>query len=91
MNNGHFDFIKALRFEIILVIIFLVSFGLYVGNLLPTKFEGQILGIVGFIGIIPVARSAFNSLRDKKINVDLLATIALFSHSSLLNGARCFS
>ena len=78
MNNGHFDFKKAIRFEIALVVIFLVAFGLYAGNLLPPKFEGQILGIVGFIGIIPVARSAFASLREKKINVDLLATIALF-------------
>lgn len=78
MNNGHFDFKKAIRFEITLVVIFLVAFGLYVGGLLPEKFEGQILGIVGFIGIIPVARSAFASLREKKINVDLLATIALF-------------
>lgn len=78
MNNNHFDFKKAIRFEISLVVLFLVAFALYIGNLLPTKFEGQILGIVGFIGIIPVARSAYRSLREKKINVDLLATIALF-------------
>ncbi len=78
MNGGHFNFKRALRFEISLVVLFLVTFALYVGDFLPVKFEGQILGIVGFIGIVPVARSAYRSLREKKINVDLLATIALF-------------
>ena len=78
MNKEQFDFKRALRFEIALVVIFLVTFALYIGALLPAKFEGQILGIVGFLGIIPVARSAFRSLREKKISVDLLATIALF-------------
>ncbi|OHA79547.1 MAG: hypothetical protein A2747_03865 [Candidatus Yonathbacteria bacterium RIFCSPHIGHO2_01_FULL_44_41] len=78
MNNGHIDFEKALRFEISLVVLFIATFALYVGGLLPEKFEGQIIGIVGFVGIFPVAQSAFRSLREQKINVDLLATIALF-------------
>lgn len=78
MRNEHFNFKRALRFEISLVVLFLATFALYVGDVLPTKFEGQILGIVGFVGIVPVARSAYRSLKEKKINVDLLATIALF-------------
>lgn len=78
MNVEHFDFKRAIRFEISLVVLFLATFALYVGDMLPTKFEGQILGIVGFVGIIPVARSSFRALRNKKISVDLLATIALF-------------
>lgn len=78
MNNGHIDFAKSLRFEISLVVLFLVTFVLYIGGFLPTKFEWQILGIVGFIGLVPVVRSAFSSLHERKINVDLLATIALF-------------
>ncbi len=78
MNGEHFNFKRALRFEISLVVLFLATFALYVGDVLPAEFEGQILGIVGFIGIIPVARSAYRSLKEKKINVDLLATIALF-------------
>lgn len=78
MNNEHTDFAKSLRFEITLIVLFLVTFALYVGGFLPSKFEGQILGIVGFIGFVPVARSAFSSLHERKINVDLLASIALF-------------
>ncbi|OIP65425.1 MAG: hypothetical protein COV32_00350 [Candidatus Yonathbacteria bacterium CG10_big_fil_rev_8_21_14_0_10_43_136] len=77
-NNGHFNFKRALRFEISLVVLFLATFALYIGDVLPAEFEGQILGIVGFVGIVPVARSAYRSLREKKLNVDLLATIALF-------------
>ncbi|KKT60231.1 MAG: Lead, cadmium, zinc and mercury transporting ATPase [Parcubacteria group bacterium GW2011_GWC1_44_26] len=77
-NNEHFNFKRALRFEISLVVLFLATFALYVGDVLPARFEGQILGIVGFVGIVPVARSAYRSLKEKKINVDLLATIALF-------------
>lgn len=77
MNNGHFDFKKALRFEITLAVLLLATFGLYIGNLLPIQFRGEIFGIVGLVGLVPVARSAFSSLRGKKINVDLLATIAL--------------
>lgn len=78
MKNEQFDFKKAIRFEISLVVLFLVTFALYIGNVLPVKFEGQILGIVGFIGLIPVARSSFRALKEKQISVDLLATIALF-------------
>lgn len=78
MNERYLDFKKALRFEIFLVVTFTITFILYLGNLIPIEFRGQILGIVGFIGIVPVARSAFHSLTDKKVNVDLLATIALF-------------
>lgn len=78
MNNSQRDFKKAIRFEVTLVVLFVATFGFYLFDLLPALFQGEILGIVGFIGIIPVARSALYSLRNKKINVDLLATIALF-------------
>lgn len=77
MANTHLDFKKMLRFEIALIVLFLATSGLYAGNLLPIQFETQILAIVGIIGLIPVAKSAFFSLQNKKINVDLLATIAL--------------
>jgi len=77
-NNGYFNFKRALRFEIYLVVLFLVTFALYIGDVFPAEFEGQILGIVGFVGIVPVAKSAYRSLKEKKLNVDLLATIALF-------------
>ncbi|MBI5078122.1 MAG: cation-translocating P-type ATPase [Candidatus Yonathbacteria bacterium] len=77
MTNGHFDFKKALRFETALAVLLLITFALYVGNLLPIQFRGEIFAVVGLVGLVPVARSAFYSLRNKKINVDLLATIAL--------------
>jgi len=73
-----FDFKNSLGFEITLVFLFIITFLLYAGGLLPLQFQNKILAIVGVIGFVPVALSAFHSLREKKINVDLLAAIALF-------------
>ncbi|KKS26786.1 MAG: Heavy metal translocating P-type ATPase, partial [Parcubacteria group bacterium GW2011_GWC1_42_11] len=77
-NNGYLDFKKAIRFEITLVVLFITTFALYLLGLLPAILQVEILSIVGFIGLLPVAKSALDSLRNKRINVDLLATIALF-------------
>lgn len=76
-NNGYLDFKRAIRFEITLVVLFIATFALYFLDLLPELLQVEILGIIGFIGLIPVAKSALDSLRNKKINVDLLATVAL--------------
>lgn len=78
MNNGRLNFKRALGFEVALVVLFLTTFGVYIAGFLPVSLEGKIFGLVGFVGLIPVARSAFHSLRERKINVDLLASIALF-------------
>lgn len=73
-----FSFKNSLGFEITLVFIFIITFLLYAGGLLPAQFQDKILSVVGIIGFAPVALSAFRTLKDKKISVDLLAAIALF-------------
>lgn len=78
MKNNLFNLWNPLVSEISLVFLFIVAFLLYVGDLLPTQFQNEILATVGIIGFIPVAVSAFRTLREKKISVDLLAAIALF-------------
>ena len=78
MINIFHDFKSSLYFEITLIVLFIVTLALYILNLLPVAFETEILSFVAFVGLIPVARSTFISLRSRKINVDLLATIALF-------------
>ncbi|MBI5798847.1 MAG: cation-translocating P-type ATPase [Candidatus Yonathbacteria bacterium] len=78
MYNGHPSNRYALRFEISLITLFLVIFALYVADALPAVYKTDILAGVGAVGLIPVARNAVRSLREKQISVDLLATIALF-------------
>lgn len=91
MSNGHLDTDKSLRFELYVITLFLFVSILYVGNFIPSQFTLWVLGSVGFIGIIPVVKSAWQSLREKKINVDLLASIALlFSFISQEWGSLLF-
>lgn len=91
INNWYLDFKKAIRFEITLVVLFIATFALYGLDLLPISLEIEILSIVGFIGLLPVAKSALESLRNKRINVDLLATVALlFSLISAEWGSMLF-
>lgn len=78
MGNDRSNFKRALSFEVALVVLFLLTFGVYVLGLLPAQLKGEIFGFVGFVGFVPVAKSAWESLREKKINVNLLASIALF-------------
>lgn len=78
MQNGHHDTDKALRFEILIIVLFLFVSVFYALDIIPHQFVLLVLGLVGFIGLAPVAKSAWKSLREKKISVDLLASIALF-------------
>lgn len=78
MNDALHDFKKSFYFEIALIILFVVTLTLYIFRLLPSQFELEILSFVAFLGFIPVARSTFYSLKNKRVNVDLLASIALF-------------
>lgn len=72
------NFKKTFFIEIALFAFFLGGLGLHAAELIPTRFEVFVLAAIGFIGLIPVAKSAWESILEKKVNVDLLATIALF-------------
>ncbi|MEK7568785.1 MAG: cation-translocating P-type ATPase, partial [Patescibacteria group bacterium] len=78
MHNGNTKTDRALRFEILIIVLFLFVSGFYAFDLIPNQFVFWVLGLVGFIGLVPVAKSAWESLRERKVNVDLLASIALF-------------
>lgn len=78
MKNIALDLKKTLYFEIALIVIFIATLALYAGNQIPPEYKIEILNFVAFLGFLPVARSTFQSLREHKINVDLLASIALF-------------
>lgn len=78
MSNGRFNFKRAFYFELTLIVLFISTLLLYIGDVIPPQFRIEVLGFVAIIGLIPVGRSAFLSLKARKINVDLLATIALF-------------
>ncbi len=77
-NQNHSNFLKKLWFELTLLVLFIVGLGLNIFNQIPDALKTEILGAIIIIGIIPVAWSAWISLREKRVNVDLLATIALF-------------
>ncbi len=71
------DFSKQLRREITLASLFITTLVVHIFGVLPSSINVFLLGGVIILGIIPVALSAWESLLERKINVDLLATIAL--------------
>lgn len=83
-NNDHRDFKRALRFEFLIIVLFLSVSGFYALDLVPHQLEKLVFGTIALIGLIPVVQSAVESLRKRKINVDLLASVALFF--SFING-----
>src|SRR3989344_8939138 len=78
MNPQRDNFKRAFSIEITLLALFVLTFLAHVLGLIPEALSASILGTVALIGLIPVTRSAWESIKEKKINVDLLATIALF-------------
>lgn len=78
MNNDYQNFKKSIHSEVALLVLFCATFFFYFTNLLPEDFNESLFAIVGIIGLYPVVKSAIHSLKEKKVNVDLLATIALF-------------
>ncbi len=60
----------------LLALLVLVLLAHYAG-LWPSAADGEILFVVSVIGTVPVLWSAMNSLKNRKISVDLLASIAL--------------
>ncbi len=78
MTAPEINFKRALRIEVAFLVVFILAFGARILGLIPAEFEMEIIGVIAFVGLVPVAKSALESLREKRINVDLLATIALF-------------
>jgi heavy metal translocating P-type ATPase len=70
--------IKSL-FDKILVVILLLLLVFHYLKVLPREIDLKFLIIFGLVGVIPVIISTFNSIKNKKISVDLLASIALFA------------
>lgn len=70
-------FKRALHVEISLLVIFIITLIAYVTHNIPEFLRFWILGATVILGLIPVAKSAWNSILNKRINIDLLATIAL--------------
>jgi len=77
MTSGHNNTNKSLFFEIFVIVLFVIVSILYAGNLIPQQFTLWVISTVGLIGLFPVLLSAIESLQERKINVDLLASIAL--------------
>lgn len=71
------NFKKVFIAELSLLVLFLVSSGIYALSVVPAHLETPIFAAITFLGLIPVAKSALESLRERRVNVDLLATIAL--------------
>lgn len=72
------NFARVLFIELSLLALFAVALALWIADLISPSFQKEILSVIAVIGLLPVAASAWRSLIAKKINVDLLATIALF-------------
>jgi len=66
------------------VLIAAIIFFLIASFFFQTRWSDPVLGIVSFLGLLPVAVSAIKSALKKKVSVDLLASIALIF--SLLAG-----
>lgn len=79
MNPKH-----ALRIELTILALFMCALVLWIFNLIPHSIQNEVLWTLAIIGILPVIKSAWGSLIKRKINVDLLATIALIF--SLISG-----
>ena len=79
MNSPH-----ALRIELTILALFMCALTLWIFDIIPHRIQHEALWTLAIIGIIPVIKSAWRSIAEKKINVDLLATIALMF--SLISG-----
>lgn len=79
MNSPH-----ALRIELTILALFMCALTLWIFDLIPHNIQHEVLWTLAIIGVIPVIKSAWGSLIERKINVDLLATIALIF--SLISG-----
>jgi len=62
--------------SILLVTLLLLLISWWLG-IIPQKINTDILAVFSVLGILPVLRSAFVSFREKRVSIDLLASIAL--------------
>lgn len=67
----------SLHTELAILALFSCAIILWIFNLIPPSVQAEVLWILAIIGIIPVIKSAWESITKKKFNVDLLAAIAL--------------
>lgn len=74
----------TLHAELAILALFFCAIILWIFNLIPHGVQTEVLWTLAIIGIIPVVKSAWESIAQKKFNVDLLAALALIF--SLLSG-----
>ncbi len=70
---------KKPLFDISLFVSFLILLILHSLKVIPPSIDSAILLIASLSGLIPVAFSAFKSLKNKVVSVDLLASVALIA------------
>ena len=75
--------IKQIHFDYFLLVSLVVILAGHYANISPKKFDDFFLTFFSCVATLPVLVSAYKSIKNKKISVDLLASIALVV--SLLN------
>ncbi|MGC9603165.1 MAG: cation-translocating P-type ATPase [Minisyncoccia bacterium] len=75
---------KFLNWDKLLLILLGALLVVFYSRLVPSGLGNVLLAAVSIIGTLPVLLSAFRSIKEKRISVDLLASIALIA--SLLTG-----
>lgn len=73
------DSIKFLKWDRILLAVLCILLALHYAGLIPVLWDETLLFSVSIVGTLPVILSAFRALRERKISVDLLASIALIA------------
>jgi Cu+-exporting ATPase len=68
---------SILLFDIILAIILTGVLIIHYANFVPEKWDESILTVIAYLATLPVFWSALKSLKNRKISIDLLASIAL--------------
>lgn len=66
-----------MNWDKLLLLLLAVFLLIYYAGLIPAQVGNSLLAVVSIVGTVPVLLSAFRSLKEKKISVDLLASIAL--------------
>ena len=71
------NFTKRLGIEFALLFLVVITLSANLLEIIPQDLEIWIVGTVVGLGLIPLLQSVWNSILNRKINVDLLASIAL--------------